>query len=286
MMEAEAWIALIPLPAAEGFSSGANVTAESANWQTERLALRLLTSPPHCCQPAQSDRARVALLPLHFTAEMHAARCRRPGGMERLMSVYTAGAHAIDAFHARRRTAGLARLPLVVISSNAAAFDAAGPGFPWSHARNGTPPDGLIRLAPELRYKAGPLGAKLRSASQGFPAGFVVAHPPYGFVAEHIGTGKRGTRRPFSPGHEISARVRTYLDISEEEPRFLSVGGSRVRIASSLHPMLRGFVVIPYGTVHRCGNPLPATGTVGRPWLASFVGAREIEHLMPAFKSL
>ncbi|KAL1525534.1 hypothetical protein AB1Y20_020389 [Prymnesium parvum] len=266
-----AWIALVPLPPEATFAPTANISAESANRETEVAVLRVLMQPPHCCTTPSSASARVLLLPFHFTAALHSARCRKPGGMERLAAAYRLAADHVASSHATRRKRHA--LPLVVVASNSAAFDAAGPGFPWSHLPDGSPPAGLVRVAPELRYKAGPVGVKLRSATQGFPAGLVVAAPPFGFVADRVAlAGRAGSRRPLSLGHEIASRVRTHLGVSSTKPPTLAVGGSGVPISSSSHPILQGFVVIPYGSVHPCLQHSRAVAAADRPLLASFIG--------------
>lgn len=263
----ESWIAVVPLPRSVSFAPSTNLTAESANRDTEAVALGAMLQPPHCCCAAVAPQARLVVLPLHFTAAMHAARVRKSGGMERLGAIHRAGAQAYEAFVAGRHEARLPPLPLAVISSNSAALDAAGGGFPWSHLRNGTPPSGLVRIAPELRYKAAPVGSAA--------GGQVVAAPPYGFVADRLSAmGRKGQRRPLLLGI-VAKQVRTHIGVSSRSPPALEVGGSALRLEYPAHPILRGFVVIPYGTVHRCwGADASRTRPQGtaRPLVAAFIG--------------
>ena len=190
------------------------------------------------------------------------------------MATHRTAANALRSLESSRHEAQMPRLLLAVVSSNSAAFDAAGAGFPWSHLQDGAPPRDLVRIAPELRYKAAPPGTAVM--------GKVVATQPFGFVADRLSAvGKPGLRRPLSIGL-LSKQVRTHIGLAGSSPAALQVEGSASRIDNASHPILRGFIVIPYGTVHRCRPPdlsrpppnwSPTTPAVShRPRLAVFIG--------------
>ena len=303
-----AWIARVELPSNLTFAFTGNITAESANALTEELIIRQLMQRPHCCVSPGSVHAKLLLLPLRFTAALRATRFRRPGGYARTRSILFQTVRLVEAAVQSRRVAGLLdALPLVVVSSNSAAFDAAGVDFPWAHNFAGTPPPPtiLLRLAPEYRYRSAPMdavirrpSARSRGAAPQPPEPMRLSERPYGFVPERLSppdsTGKRRGPWTWTLSPLDAQQIRTHFGHTNGRRRQLVLAGSGVPLPPA-SPLLLGFVVVPYGTTHDCqGTPTTSVAEASasssrgllahpsqRPMLVTLVGCVSL-HSGPA----
>ena len=241
------WIARVPLPKSllDRFDMSSTFSSPSgANLGTEEWVLRGLEQPPHCCAPA--DKAIVAFIPLRFTAALHGCRVRRADGtgVEALRAVYNATAAALHAYFLSTSTLGRPRPPVVVVASNAVAFDYLGAGFPWCYGLDGRPPPGIIRISPELRFRAIAVGA-----SVGPERARLTGSRPWGYVGSSAHQRTRAsTPSGRDPRFDLTVRTNaTGISMAQ-----LAIAGSGTVLSSAEHALVREFVTVPYGTVHGC----------------------------------